>query len=458
MQQNDFLGTEKVSSLLVKMSVPAITAQLVNMLYNIVDRVYIGHIEGIGPLALTGVGLCFPIIMFISAFSSLIGMGGAPRVSMKLGKQDINGAEKTLGSCFITLIGLAFVLTAVFLIFGEKLLFLFGASQNTINYSLDYLNIYVTGTLFVMLSLGMNPFISAQGFAKISMITTLIGAVTNIVLDPIFIFLFGLGVKGAALATILSQGLSAIWVLRFLFGKKTSLRIKSRFMRFDWKLMGPVLALGMSPFIMMSTESLLNICFNSSLQKYGGDLAVGAMTIMASIMQIIMLPLQGLAQGAQPITSYNYGAGRIDRVTDSFRLLLISSFVYSFVFWLGNLMFPHLLPSLFAGSQELRDMSAWAGRIFLAGILVLGVQMACQQTFVALGQAKISLFLALLRKIFLLIPLIYVLPVLMENDVFAIFLAEPIADVLAAMTTLTLFVLRFRSLMHKQNTTAQAKG
>lgn len=448
-EKNEFLGTKKVGTLLIELALPAITAQLVNMMYNIVDRIYLGHIQDIGPMALTGVGLCFPIIILITAFSNLIGMGGSPQVSIKMGKQDRDGAEKTIGACFSALLILAVILTAVFLIFGKKLLFLFGASENTIQYSLDYMNIYVCGTIFVMIALGLNPFISAQGFAKISMMTTLIGAIINIVLDPIFIFGFGMQVKGAALATIISQGVSAVWVLHFLTGKKTILKIKKEDMRIKAKIILPVLALGLSPFIMTSTESLLNIAFNTSLQKYGGDLAVGAMTIMSSIMQIISLPTQGLAQGAQPIISYNYGAGKPDRVKKAFRLLFITSVGYCTVFWLVNMTFPELFPSIFAGSQELKEISAWAARIYLGACFMMGIQNSCQQTFIALGEAKISLFLALLRKIILLIPLIYILPNFFADKVFAVFFAEPVSDSLAALTTLTMFIFRFKKLMRQ---------
>lgn len=448
-EKNEFLGTKKIGSLLLELALPAITAQLVNMLYNIVDRIYLGHIEDIGPMALTGVGLCFPIIILITAFSSLIGMGGSPQVSIKMGRQEKDGAEKILGACFSTLLILAAVLTAVFLIFGRQLLFLFGASKNTIQYSLDYMNIYVCGTIFVMMALGLNPFISAQGFAKISMMTTLIGAVVNIVLDPILIFGFGMQVKGAALATIISQGVSAVWVLHFLTGKKTILKIRKKDMIIRAKIILPVLALGLSPFIMTSTESLLNIAFNTSLQKYGGDLAVGAMTIMSSVMQIITLPTQGLSQGAQPIISYNYGAGKPDRVKKTFRLLFIWSVGYCVLFWIVNMAFPWLFPSIFASSPELKEISAWAARIYLGAGFILGVQFSCQQTFIALGEAKISLFLALLRKIILLIPLIYILPNFFADKVFAVFLAEPVADMLAALTTFGLFIWRFGKLMRQ---------
>lgn len=440
------LGTEKVSRLLVRLAIPTITAQLVNMLYNIVDRIYIGHIPEEGALALTGLGLCFPILMLVTAFSSLVGMGGAPQASIKMGQKDNEGAEAILGNCFIMLTVLAVILTIAFRMGGRELLYLFGASDDTIGYALDYMNIYVLGTISVMFSLGLNAFITTQGFTKISMLTVVIGAAINIVLDPIFIFVFGMGVQGAALATILSQTVSALWVLKFLFGSKTILKIRKKNMKVQMNIMLPVLALGLAPFIMTSTESLLNICFNTSLQKYGGDLAVGSMTILASCMQICNLPLQGLAQGAQPIISYNFGAKNLDRVKEAFRLLLTSALCASTGIWLVAMLAPGFFPSLFSGDAELIAYASWAIRIYMGMAFVMGAQMACQQTFVAIGAAKHSLFLALFRKIIVLIPLIYLLPHFFENKVFAVFLAEPVADTIAAATTVTLFFLTFRRL------------
>ena len=443
------LGTEKVSRLLVRLAIPTITAQIVNMLYNIVDRIYIGHIPEEGALALTGLGLCFPVLMLVTAFSSLVGMGGAPLASIKMGQQDSKGAEKILGNCFTMLVIAAVILTVVFRLNGRSLLFLFGASGDTIGYALDYANIYILGTISVMFSLGLNAFITTQGFTKISMLTVVIGAVVNIVLDPIFIFGFGMGVQGAALATIIAQTVSAVWVLLFLLGNKTILKIKKENLRVQGKVMLPVLALGLSPFIMTSTESLLNICFNTSLQKYGGDLAVGTMTILSSCMQVCSLPLQGLAQGAQPIVSYNFGAKNLSRVKEAFRLLFISAICASSVMWLIAVFAPSFFPSLFSSDETLIAYASWAIRIYLGMVFVMGAQMACQQTFVAIGEAKISLFLALLRKIIVLIPLIYLLPNFFADKVFAVFLAEPVADTTAAITTTTLFFWRFRKLSQR---------
>lgn len=449
--KND-LGNDSVGSLLFKLALPAITAQLINALYNIVDRMYIGHIKDIGSVALTGVGVSFPIIMLIAAFSALIGMGGAPRAAIHMGKDDNDGAEKILGNCFIILLAISIILTILFSIFNKPLLLMFGASENTLQYGLDYLNIYVLGTIFVQMALGLNSFITTQGFATVSMATVLIGAVLNIILDPIFIFGFDMGVKGAALATITSQAVSAAWVLKFLFGNKTKLKIKPCYFKIEKKIIFPVIALGLSPFIMQSTESLVSISLNSSLQKYGGDIAVGAMTIMSSIMQFTMLPMQGLTQSGQPIISFNYGAKKMDRVKQAFKLLLISSVSFSIFAWLLILFIPQILCSFFTSDAELIKETVWAIRIYMGAVFVIGAQIACQQTFVALGQSKISLILALLRKIILLIPFIFIFPLFFNDKVFAVFFAEPIADVIAATTTVIVFSLKINKILNIEQT------
>lgn len=441
--------------LLLRLALPAVTAQLVNMLYNIVDRIYIGHIPDVGAAALTGVGVTFPVIMVIAAFSALIGMGGAPRASIKMGQKDDAGAEEIMGNCLTVLVGISVVLTAVFLFFGRDLLLLFGASEDTIGYASSYMNIYVCGTIFVQLALGMNSFISSQGFAKTSMITVVIGAAINIALDPLFIFTFGLGVQGAALATVLSQAVSAVWVMCFLRGKKTHLRIRRCYLRPKASVMLPVLALGVSPFIMQSTESLVNIALNSSLQTYGGDLAVGAMTILASLMQVLTLPIMGIAQGAQPIAGFNFGAGKNDRVRKTFKLLLISSVTFSTVLWLAMMLIPQVFISLFNNDPDLMKVTVWAVRIYMGGAFALGAQFACQQTFIAVGQAKVSLLLALLRKIVLLIPLIYILPNFFADRVFAVFLAEPVSDLLAATITVITFSLQFGKILARNKPPAK---
>ena len=450
-REND-LGRDPIGKLLLRLAVPTVTAQLVNALYNIVDRMYIGHIEGVGDLALTGLGVCFPVIMFVSALSALVGMGGGSRAVVRMGSGDPEGANRILGSCATLLVILSVIFTVVLQLVKEPMLLLFGATENTLPYALDYLGIYLTGTLFVELSLGLNFFITAQGFSTVGMATVLIGAVVNIVLDPILIFGFGMGVSGAALATITAQGVSAVWVVCFLLGKRTKLRLQRQFARLDWKVLAPVLALGVSPFIMQSTESLVNIAFNSSLKAYGGDPAVGAMTICSSIMQVFYLLFQGLSQGGQPIVGYNYGAGNLDRVKKTFRLVFTCSLVFSTLSCLAIELFPGMFVAMFNDKPELVEIAVWTLRVYAAGMFMLGIQNSCQQTFVALGQAKISLFLALLRKIILLIPLIFILPNFIDNKVLAVFLAEPAADILAALTTGGMFLWRFpRILREREN-------
>ncbi len=446
-KQQSELGTKSISKLLFSMAIPAITAQIINLLYNLVDRMYIGHIPKVGATALTAVGVTMPIIMVISAFAALVSMGGAPRSSIMMGKGDKDTAEKILGNCTTALVFISVILTAVVLIFGEKMLMTFGASENTIKYALDYLKIYACGTLFVQLSLGLNAFITAQGFAKTSMFTVLIGAILNIILDPIFIFGFNMGVKGAALATIISQGVSALWVIKFLIGDKTLLKIKKKYLKIDFKVLLPCIALGLAPFIMQSTESILAISFNTSLLKYGGDLAVGAMTILSSVMQFSMLPLVGLTQGATPIISFNYGAGKGDRVKEAFLLLLKASLTYSIGLWAIAMLSPQIFAKIFTKDAELISISIKAMRIYMAASLLFGIQISCQQTFIALGNAKTSVFLAILRKIILLIPLIYILPLFLENKVDAVFLAEPVADIIAVTITSIMFTIQFKNVL-----------
>lgn len=452
--QETRLGTGSIPKLLLSLAAPAITAQIINVLYNMVDRMYIGHIEGIGDLALTGVGVTMPLIMCVSAFAALVSMGGAPRASIMMGRQRKDVAEQILGGCTVMLIIVAVILTAVLLLFGRPLLMAFGASENTIGYALDYMNIYACGTIFVQLALGLNAFISAQGYARTSMFSVLIGAVCNIVLDPIMIFGYlgfpAMGVKGAALATIISQAISSAWVVLFLCSRRSFLRIRACNLRLRADILLPCLALGVSPFIMQFTESIITVCFNVSLQKYGGDLAVGAMTILSSVMQFSMLPLQGLTQGAQPIVSYNYGAGQLDRVKKAFQLTLVCALTYSTLLWAIAEFAPQVFVSIFTDQEQLGSYAARVMRIYMATSLVFGAQIACQQTFIALGNAKASVFLALLRKVFLLIPLIFILPLFFNgNDAktLAVFLAEPVADLIAVCTTVTMFAISFKRLL-----------
>lgn len=447
-----FLGTEPIGKLLMKLALPTVAAQLINMLYNIVDRIYIGHIPGDGALALTGVGVCMPIIMIVSAFAALVGNGGAPRATIYMGKKDNDTAEKILGNCFTAQIIISAFLTMVLLIWNRDLLLAFGASENTINYAVAYMNIYAFGTVFVQLTLGMNLFITAQGFAKTGMLSVLLGAVTNIILDPVFIFGFHMGVRGAALATILSQALSCIWVLCFLFGKKTILKLKKRYMTVKKEILFPCLALGSSVFIMQSSESVISVCFNSSLLKYGGDLAVGAMTILTSVMQFAMLPLQGLGQGAQPIISYNYGAGNKERVKGAFWLLLKCSMFYSVLFWAVVMLFPQMFVGMFTSDAVLAAFTRDALKIYMAVVGLFGIQMACQITFGALGNAKASILVAVMRKFVLLIPLIYIMPAIFTADkARAVYMAEPVADTLAITFTGFLFFFQFRKVLRQMN-------
>ncbi|MBR5471941.1 MAG: MATE family efflux transporter [Oscillibacter sp.] len=442
------LGSGNVRKLLFSLAVPTITSQIVNMLYNMVDRIFIGHMqptETVGKLALTGVGVCFPIIIIMSAFSALMAMGGTPKASIEEGRGNPEQSERIMGNSFTLLVLSALVLTLVVQLFAEPLLLTFGASENTIPYALDYMRIYSIGTLFVQLTLGMNAYITAQGFTTVSMKTVMIGAGLNILLDPIFIFLLDMGVQGAALATILSQAVSALWVLRFLTGSQTRWRLRRKNLRPVPAVFLPCLALGLSPFIMQSTESLIAVCFNSSLLKYGGDTAVGAMTVLTGIMQFALMPLSGLSQGAQPIISYNFGARNAERVRTAFRCLLKACLIYSMTLWALVQLFPQVFVLLFNNDGAFVDYAAWALRIYMGATGIFGIQIACQQTFVALGNAKTSLFLAVLRKIILLIPLIYILPPFFADKAFAVFLAEPVADALAVATTATLFARQFKT-------------
>lgn len=447
----DFLGTQPIGRLLLKLALPTVAAQLINMLYNIVDRMYIGHIKDVGALALTGVGVCMPLIMIISAFAALVGNGGAPRASIYMGKKDTDTAQKILGNCFSLQIILSIILTIILLIGNKTFLLAFGASENTISYAVNYMNIYAFGTIFVQLTLGMNAFITAQGFAKTGMLSVLIGAVANIVLDPVFIFGMNMGVRGAALATIISQTLSCIWVLSFLFGKKTFLKIKPENLRLHAKIILPCVALGSSLFIMQASESIISVCFNSSLLKYGGDIAVGAMTILTSVMQFAMLPLQGLGQGAQPIMSYNYGAKNNDRVRKTFRLLLKVSFGYSIILWAIVMLFPQMFAMMFTSDNALLSFTSQALRIYMASMFMFGIQIACQMAFNALGKAKDSIIVAVMRKFILLIPLIYIMPAIFKaNQTNAVYMAEPVADFIAVCFTSILFAFEFKKAM-KEN-------
>ena len=448
-EDKSFLGTQPIKKLLPKLAVPTVIAQLVNMLYNIVDRIYIGHIPEVGSLALTGIGVCMPLILIVSAFSAFVASGGAPRASIFMGRGDGDSAEKTLGGCLTMQVIISLLLTAAMLIWKDELLYLFGASENTISYAADYMGIYALGTIFVQITLGLNSFITAQGFAKVGMKTVIIGAVLNIVLDPVFIFALGMGVKGAALATIISQAVSCAWVISFLCGSKTVLRLKKENLLSGLRLTPPCIALGLSVFVMQASESVISMCFNTSLLRYGGDIAVGAMTILSSVMQFAMLPLQGIAQGAQPITSYNFGAKNTARVRESFRLLLKVCVIYSVTLWALVMLFPQIFAGMFASDPQLVGFAARALRIYCGAMFIFGIQIACQMTFVSIGYALCSVIVAVMRKFVLLLPLIYIMPQLLADKVSAVYAAEPVADSLAVLFTIVIFAVNFKKAMRR---------
>lgn len=445
----EMLGNAPIGKLLFKLALPTVVAQLINMIYNIVDRIYIGHMPEVGDLALTGVGVCMPIILIVSAFAALVGSGGAPRASIFMGKKDIESAERTLGACFGLQIIVSVILTAVLLIWNRDLLLAFGASGNTVEYATAYMSIYAIGTIFVQLTLGMNAFISAQGFTKIAMISVIVGAIANIALDPLFIYTFGMGVQGAALATVLSQALSCAWVISFLCSSKSLLRLRTKNLVPTPKVVLPCVALGSATFIMQASESVISICFNSSLLRYGGDIAVGAMAILTSIMQFAMLPSQGIAQGAQPILSYNYGAGNAERVKKTYKTLLVSCLIYSVTLWLAVMLFPRVFVSIFTPDDALVAFAAKALRIYFSGMVLFGIQIACQMTFVSLGNAPSSILVAVVRKFVLLLPLIYIVPHLASNPTTGVYLAEPIADVTAVTFTAILFIFQFKKALKR---------
>ena len=444
MNNKEYLGKENIGKLLFKLAIPSVIAQLVNMLYNIIDRIYIGHIPEVGSVALTGVGVCLPLILIVSAFAALVSSGGAPRASIKMGEKDYQGAEEILGNCFTLQIIISVFLTVLLLIFNRPLLLAFGGSSETIGYATSYMNIYAIGTIFVQLTLGMNGFISCQGFTKHSMISVAIGAVTNIILDPIFIYGLNMGVSGAALATIIAQGASTIWVLSFLRSKKTFIKLKPIYMKLRINVIFPCILLGLATFIMQASESAIAICFNSSLQHYGGDLEVGAMTILTSVMQFAMMPMQGVAQGAQPIISYNFGAKNKTRVVKIFKLLLIVCLSYSIILCTSIMIFPKAFAGIFTDNQNLVEFASKMLRVYCAGIGIFGIQVACQMTFVSIGSSLSSIIVAVFRKCIVLIPLIYIVPLFLDNKILGVYLAEPIADISAVIFTTILFALKFR--------------
>ncbi|MBQ2935694.1 MAG: MATE family efflux transporter [Lachnospiraceae bacterium] len=443
------MGTENIGKLMISMAVPSIVAQLINILYSIVDRIYIGHIEGVGMEALTGVGVTFPIITLISAFSAFVGAGGAPLAAIWLGKGEKQKAEKILGNGVTMLIIFTVVLMLFFYSFKRPLLYLFGASDATIGYASDYISIYLAGTIFVELALGLNAFIISQGQSRCAMIAVLLGAVANIVLDPVLIFGFGMGVRGAAVATVISQALSAAWTVGFLISKRSSLSIKWKAMKPEFFIIGRTMALGVSPFIMRATESLISIVMNSGLQRYGGDVYVGSLTIMQSVMQMYSAPLGGFTQGVQPIISYNFGAGKFDRVKKLYRTMITACFLFAAAATALVMIFPGFFAGMFTDDAELIALVKQVMPIFMCGMLVFGLQQGIQPTFLALGQAKISLFIAVLRKIILLVPLALILP--LKFGVMGVYYAEPVSDVISAMTATVLFLLNINKIVSKES-------
>ena len=445
-KQEERLGSEPIGKLIVSMAVPSVAAQIINVLYNIIDRVYIGHIEGYGDMALTGAEVTFPILMLISAFSAFAGMGGAPLAPIRMGRQEYDEAEDILGNSAGLLVLFAVMLTIVFSIFKTPILYAFGASENSITYAVDYISVYLLGTIFVQIAVGLNTFISGQGQAKIAMLSVLIGAVLNILLDPVFIFVLHMGVRGAALATIISQAVSALWILHFLTSQKSVIRLRLRKMRLKPSLVGKIASLGISPFIMQSTESLVSITLNSGLQRYGGDLYVGTMSILSSVMQLIVIPMQGVSQGVQPIISYNYGAKNGKRVKEAFFKMLAICFLGTFLLAGIAVIAPEIYAGIFTSNQALVNLTCEVMPVYFLGITMFGIQNACQSTFLALGQAKVSLFIALLRKVILLIPLAIILPKFM--GVMGIYRAEPIADVISVLITILLLTVTFKKILH----------
>lgn len=444
-KQAQKLGNTPLKKLFLIMAIPSVLAQLINVLYNIVDRIYIGHIKEVGSLALTGVGVTFPIIMVVSAFSAFAGQGGAPLASIELGAKNYKKSEKILGNSTGLLIIFSIVLTIFFQIFKTPLLYAFGASDNVIKYAQDYVGLYLYGTIFVMLSLGLNTFISGQGNAKVAMLSVLIGAITNIVLDPIFIFVFGMGVKGAALATVISQALSAMWVLFFLLSDKSVIKIKFENLFFEKDILKKTGALGISPFIMQSTESLVLLTLNSGLQKYGGDIYVGSMSILISVLQLITVPVNGITQGIQPVISYNFGAGNRKRVLQTFKGMLGVCLIVTIIMGGIGVIFPQLYVGIFTDSKELYELTSKFMPIFVLGMVIFGIQQAIQGTFLALGQAKYSIFIALLRKVILLVPLAIILPIFIGVE--GIYYAEPIADIGSVTIATITFLLTYKRIL-----------
>lgn len=438
-QQNDF-SKGNIPRTITRLAIPMILAMLVNALYSVVDRIYIGHLSGVGQTALTGIGLCYPITMAIAAFSYLVGNGGGPLTSILRGAKDDEGAEKVLGNSITLLVLFGILVPLICFLIQKPVLYLFGASDATYPYAREYITIYLSGSLPVMLTLGLNPFLNAQGFTRTGMMTVLIGAVCNIVLDPLFIFVFGMGVQGAAVATVISQTVSAVWVIAFLLGKKNLIRVRKRFLRLQGDVSMRIMGLGVSTFIMNLTEAAISAVFNASLSRFGGDIYVTVMTVATSVSQLVFMPLSGFAQGAQPVTGYNYGAREYTRVKQCFWFLVKASVAYAVLAWLVLMIFPRQLIGIFNNDPTLMETSIPMFRVFFCMNFIMSLQMSAQNTFVAMGEAKKATFFALYRKVLLLIPLILILPRI-GFGITGVFAAEPVADTISALTCFTTFLL-----------------
>jgi putative MATE family efflux protein len=438
------LGTEKISRLVYSLALPSIVAQLVNLLYSIVDRIYIGRMPDAGALALTGLGLSTPFVMLMAAFAYFAGNGGSPLAAMALGAGDREEAERILGNAAFLLLGFSVLLTGFGLLYRVPLLYLFGASDATIQYANAYCTVYICGTVFVLFTLGLNPFITCQGRAGIAMYSIMIGAGLNIVLDPLFIFVFHMGITGAAIATVLSQLASAIWVVRFLLSSRSFLRLRLGRMRPNGRIVKRISALGFSPFIMRSTEGLISIVFTSQLKIFGGDLYIGAYTILQSVMLVKSVVIQGFTYGALPTVSYNYGAGKYDRVRAAVRYICFTAIGFTCVYFCVVELFPGFFGRLFTNDEQLLALVRRVLPIYMGGVWIFGVHMSSQSCLVGLGRAKTSAFVSLLRKVILLTPLGLILPRFM--GVMGIFWAEMISDTLCSLVAGTLFLATYRRL------------
>ena len=438
-QQNDF-SKGNIPRTITRLAIPMILAMLVNALYSVVDRIYIGHLSGVGQTALTGIGLCYPIIMAIAAFSYLVGNGGGPLTSILRGAKDDERAEKVLGNSITLLVLFGILVPLICFLIQKPVLYLFGASDATYPYAREYITIYLSGSLPVMLTLGLNPFLNAQGFTRTGMMTVLIGAVCNILLDPLFIFVFGMGVRGAAIATVISQTVSAVWVIAFLLGKKNLIRVRRKYLRLQRDVSMRIMGLGVSTFIMNLTEAAISAVFNASLSRFGGDIYVTVMTVATSVSQLVFMPLSGFAQGAQPVTGYNYGAREYTRVKQCFWFLVKASVAYAVLAWLVLMIFPRQLIGIFNNDPTLMETAIPMFRVFFCMNFIMSLQMSAQNTFVAMGEAKKATFFALYRKVLLLIPLILILPRI-GFGITGVFAAEPVADTISALTCFTTFLL-----------------